>query len=154
MEDIAKLGRNIGEIAMPTFQAYIKRQRPRKESIFARPPTEHSYGPHERQKLDVYLPAKSQSSKLPCIVFVYGGGLVRGDKRMGGPADGVIYANVGKYFSDRGYVAVLPDYRLYGQHDAVFPSGGEDVGLTLQWVVDNLKEVDLERIFLIGNSAG
>jgi len=140
----------------PTVGAYIPQQKARKEEIFSSDPQEYSYGPHERQKLDIFLPelAKNGSStKYPVFVFAYGGGLVRGDKRMA-PADGTLYGNVGQFFCSRGFVAVNLDYRLYGTHDAVFPSGGEDVALAVQYVIDNVKEADPSRVFLCGNSAG
>lgn len=143
------------EVVMPTFGAYFPLQAARREEIFKDGPTEHQYGPHDRQKLDVYLPpnASESSAKLPCVMFIYGGGLTQGDKRIA-PVQGAVYGNVGHYFSHQGFVAVLPDYRLYGTHDAIFPSGGEDVGLALDWVVKNVSQVDASKIFIIGNSAG
>lgn len=143
------------EVVMPTFGIYFPLQIARKAEIYKNPPVEYQYGPHDRQKLDVFLPANagSDSSKLPCIFFVYGGGLAQGDKRIS-PTGGAIYGNVGEYFSSRGFVAVLPDYRLYPAHNARFPSGGEDIGLAVDWVVKNLPQVDASKIFLIGNSAG
>jgi acetyl esterase/lipase len=156
MDNIASIGEtSIAKIVFPTFGIYFPLQIARKDEIFKNPPVEHSYGSHTRQKLDVYLPpsATKEGEKLPCVVFVYGGGLVQGDKRIG-PTQGAIYGNVGEYFSSRGFVTVLPDYRLYGTHDAQFPSGGEDVGLAIDWIVKNLPQVDKDKIFLIGNSAG
>lgn len=145
----------IMEIVMPTFGIYFPLQIARKDEIYKNPPIEHQYGTHGRQKLDVFLPsdASSQTDKLPCVVFVYGGGLTQGDKRIG-PTGGAIYGNVGEYFSSRGFVTVLPDYRLFPSHIAQFPSGGEDLALTVDWIVRNLPQVDAQKIFLIGNSAG
>lgn len=147
----------IMEVVMPTFGIYFPLQIARKGEIYKNPPSEHQYGPHDRQNLDVFLPPTASSdnkdAKLPCVFFVYGGGLAQGDKRIG-PTDGAIYGNVGEYFSSRGFVAVLPDYRLYPAHNAAFPSGGEDIGLAVDWVVKNLPQVDASKIFLIGNSAG
>lgn len=45
------------------------------------------------------------------------------------------------------------NYRLYGTHDARFPSGGEDVSLALAWL-SQLPQADLDNVFLCGNSAG
>lgn len=139
---------------MPTFGIYFPLQIARKDEIYKNPPIEHQYGPHDRQKLDVFLPStSSDNKKLPCIVFAYGGGLAQGDKRIA-PTGGAIYSNVGEYFSSRGYATVLPDYRLFPSHNAQFPSGGEDIGLAVDWIVKNLPQVDADKIFLIGNSAG
>lgn len=51
---------------------------------------------------------------------------------------------------------VIINYRLYGEHDASFPSGGEDISLALQWLAktDKIPSADLNNVFLCGNSAG
>ncbi|EME47117.1 hypothetical protein DOTSEDRAFT_85691 [Dothistroma septosporum NZE10] len=53
-----------------------------------------------------------------------------------------------------GYSTVIPDYRLVHQHDAVFPSGGED--LVVEWIVKNAETLGAEGVdlFIMGNSAG
>lgn len=157
MDGLAAINKpTIMEVVMPTFGIYFPLQIARKDEITRNGPTEHSYGPTDRQKLDVFLPPSASTEttgKLPCVVFVYGGGLTQGDKRIG-PTGGAIYGNVGDYFSSKGFVTVLPDYRLYPAHQAEYPSGGEDVGLAVDWIVKNLPQVDSSKIFLIGNSAG
>lgn len=122
-----------------------------------------TYGNHERQKLDVYYPAKTQkrrpsiySSNNPVLVFVHGGGLVNGSKTL--PlADGLAYANLGHFFAEKlGYTTVIPDYRLMS-HGARHPSGGEDIALVVDWIRETLAKqegfgnIDL---FVMGNSAG
>ena len=53
---------------------------------------------------------------------------------------------------------MVVDYRTTTSNpDIVFPSGGEDVSLSLQWVADpaNMRqEADRGSVFLAGNSAG
>ena len=52
---------------------------------------------------------------------------------------------------------ILPDYRrVRPDEQATFPSGGEDVDLTLQWVSSNLKSKSGKPrdVYLMGNSAG
>jgi len=116
-----------------------------------------SYGPTERQQLDVYYPTKDPESKSsPVLIFMYGGGLEQGGKTIPGFANGLAHANMGHFFADKiGYTTVIADYRLIS-HGARFPSGGEDLALTVEWVLKNLtspggKSRDL---FLMGNSAG
>jgi acetyl esterase/lipase len=103
--------------------------------------------------LDVFLP-ENASGKLPVVLFVYGGGMVKGDKRLP-PSKGTIYANVGNYFAKLGFVGVCIDYRLFGVHEGcIFPSGGEDVGLAVDWITKSVKQVDPAKVFLLGSSAG
>ena len=150
----------IQDIVLPTIQTYSALQIPHAEKYLSGV-TEHTYGPFPRQKLDVYLPTDTSSdspAKLPCVVYLYGGGLINGAKRMP-PAKGAIYGNVGHFFAQRGFVAVVVDYRLYNgssieEGGARFPSGGEDIALALQWVTTKLSQVDASKIFLVGNSAG
>lgn len=121
--------------------------------------TEHAYGSHEQQRLDLFLPTDkgaSSGKKLPLVVFLFGGGFTRGDKRMP-PSQGAMYQNVGYWFVEHGYAAVTINYRLCPQHQAKFPSGGEDLALALEWLSKDQtvqSEVDLFKVFLMGTSAG
>ena len=60
-----------------------------------------------------------------------------------------------------GVVTVVMNYRLVGQgHGAVFPSGGEDVGMVVKWIGEHQKELGGVvgrrgmEVCLMGNSAG
>lgn len=98
------------------------------------------------------------------LLFVYGGGLVAGDKIM--PdfmiPKGLVYHNLGAFFAKRGFRVVIPDYRRVnserGGEDAVFPSGGEDISLVLKWIekYTSKSQCDEEKtnLFMMGNSAG
>lgn len=45
-------------------------------------PSEHPYGSHPKQKLDVYVPRSlPDGKKAPIMVFLYGGGFAMGGKR-------------------------------------------------------------------------
>jgi acetyl esterase/lipase len=103
-----------------------------------------AYGSLDRQRLDVYLP-RGVAAK-PIIVFWYGGGWERGDKSN--------YRFVGATLAKAGYVAVLPDYRLYPQ--ARFPAFIDDGAAALAWVVTHARELggDPARIYVAGHSAG
>ncbi|KAM0754372.1 alpha/beta-hydrolase [Meredithblackwellia eburnea MCA 4105] len=157
LDEVQALPLSIGGSAMQTFGIYMKAQGARQQEILKVPAKELQYGPTDRQKLDVYYPDNvKDGEKAPVLMFVYGGGLVRGDKRMGRP--GFIHGNVGRFFAERGFVTIIPDYRLVGTHEgAVYPSGGEDVSLALEFISQpgNLEpSADLEKVFLMGNSAG
>ncbi|KAG9741588.1 alpha/beta-hydrolase, partial [Aureobasidium melanogenum] len=114
---------------------------------------EFTYGSDPRQKLDVYSP-KQVSDDTPILVFLYGGGLSRGDKRMPTPptAKDLVYANIGHYYASRGFVTVIPDYRRTGE-GAVFPSGGRDVAGALEWIKNRFNTGN-HKLWIMGNSAG
>ncbi|MFK0376146.1 alpha/beta hydrolase [Pandoraea sp. NPDC090278] len=112
-----------------------------------------AYGPHARHRLDVYRPT-APTGPAPVVVFVHGGGFVRGDMN----ANAQIYGNVPRYFARHGCVAVNVEYRL--APEATFPGGAEDVALAMRWIREHIAQyageggADLSRILLIGHSAG
>jgi acetyl esterase/lipase len=134
-------------------------------------------------------------SKPPIFVFYYGGGYMSGRRQMSlSPEAGNVYLpdllsllqskndsekiaepraidhlyhqNIGAFIASKGFVTVIPDYRLVNMdpnphydfqadRDALWPSGAEDVTLSLQWVEENLSDIaDTETIFAMGHSAG
>lgn len=105
--------------------------------------TDLPYGENARQRLDVFSP---QSGERPVVVFFYGGSWTMGQKSQ--------YAFVGAALATRGYVAVIPDYRLYPE--VRFPELLADPARAVSWVRQHAREFggDPERIVLMGHSAG
>jgi acetyl esterase/lipase len=101
------------------------------------------YGQAERQLLDVYTPKQAPA---PVIVFLYGGGWRSGDKAM--------YGFVASALAARGYVTVVPDYRLYPT--VRFPAFIRDAARAVQWTRREIARFggDPCRIVLMGHSAG
>ncbi|RKP44460.1 alpha/beta hydrolase [Pararobbsia silviterrae] len=105
-----------------------------------------AYGSDERQKLDVYLPTSPSDTPRPVLVFVHGGGFIRGNRSE--------RANVGWRFARAGFVTVLPSYRLGPAHR--WPAGAQDVAATWAWAHANAAALgaDPARIVIAGESAG
>ncbi len=110
-----------------------------------------AYGPHPRQRLNLYRPVTS--GPHPAVIFFHGGGLNGGDKQLP-ESGGRFYSNVGRYLARHGVVALIVNYRLVPE--AVFPDGGVDVGLAVAWARAHLGAYgsDSQRLTLFGNSAG
>ncbi|KAH0147749.1 alpha/beta-hydrolase, partial [Aureobasidium melanogenum] len=153
MDQLPEFGRDIYPGLMPTMKAYAALHEKNRSSIESTPREEFTYGSDPRQKLDVYSP-KQVSDDTPILVFLYGGGLSRGDKRMPTPptAQGLVYANIGHYYASRGFVTIIPDYRRTGE-GAVFPSGGRDVAGAVEWIKNHFNTGN-HKLWIMGNSAG
>ena len=108
------------------------------------------YGSHERHCLDVYS-STALDAPRPVIVFVHGGGFVRGQKSAEGSP---FYGNIGAWAVRQGFVAVAINYRL--APESPWPGGAEDIGAAIAWVWEHIGEYggDAENIFLFGQSAG
>jgi acetyl esterase/lipase len=104
-----------------------------------------AYGPDARQKLDVYRPVEARGP-APVVVFLYGGRWSSGSRED--------YRLVGDALTRRGWVAVIPDYRLAPA--ATFPAWVEDGARAVRWARDNAARFggDSARIFVVGHSAG
>jgi triacylglycerol lipase len=109
-----------------------------------------SYGPDARHKLDLFQPKEAGAAR-PVIVFVHGGGFVRGDKHTEGSP---FYSNIGLWAVEHGMIGVTITYRLAPEHP--WPAGPEDLARLVAWLKDNVAGHggDPERIFLMGVSAG
>jgi alpha/beta hydrolase fold len=158
MDQLPALGTVINEIIPPTAKIYGQLLSRNADAIKKTKKTSHKFGPHPRHELDVYYPSdESIHDDAPVLMFVHGGGLVHGDRVIHTePIDGLLYANIGHYFAEEcGYITVVTTYRLVFQHDAKFPTGGEDVGLAVQCVKDQLSvEAKPRDLFIMGHSAG
>jgi len=104
----------------------------------------NSYGSNPRQTLDVYAPRTPGT--WPVIVFIYGGSWASGDKND--------YGFVGAALASRGFVTVIPNYRLVPE--VRFPTFIEDCAAAVRWASDHaqLYTGDPSRIVLVGHSAG
>lgn len=109
-----------------------------------------AYGPDPRHRLDVFVPSTGVV-RAPSIVFVHGGGFVRGDK---GAPGAPFYNNVGLWAARSGCLGVTMTYRLAPA--ATLPAGSEDVGAAVRFLLAHIEQWggDPNGIFLMGQSAG
>ncbi|VXC76956.1 esterase/lipase/thioesterase family protein [Massilia sp. 9I] len=95
--------------------------------------------------LDIYQPATGVD-KAPVIVFFFGGNWVSGSRGD--------YAFVGQALAARGFVVVIPDYRLYPQ--VRYPDFLDDAAQAVAWTRREIAGYggDPSRMFVMGHSAG
>ena len=132
-----------GAAARAAEKAKKPAQAPLPPGVKALRDIEYVPGGHERHKLDLYLPEKSEG-KLPLVVWIHGGGWQAGSK-SGGPA---------LPLTAKGYAVACINYRL-SQH-APFPAQIEDCKTAIRWLRANAKKYNLdpEHIGVWGGSAG
>ena len=105
-----------------------------------------AYAPGPRQRLDVYAPPSPVPGGAPVVVFVHGGSWRTGDKAG--------YSWVGRALAARGYVAMLPNYRLVPE--GRYPAMVEDAAAAIEWARANAGSYggDGSRLAAMGHSAG
>ncbi|MGQ2906900.1 MAG: alpha/beta hydrolase [Aliihoeflea sp.] len=100
-----------------------------------------AYGQGPRQRYDVYRPVGA-SADAPVVVFLYGGAWSSGDRSM--------YRFVGNALAEQGFVAAIPDYRLYPE--VRFPDFVEDAARAVTAI---RRDVAGGRpVVVVGHSAG
>lgn len=107
--------------------------------------TDVPYAPGKRGKLDVYRPETLEGT-APVVMFIYGGAWRAGDKFE--------YEFAGRALAAAGYIAVIPDYRLYPE--VKYPDFLTDNAAAVRWIQDNIASYggDPKRFFIAGHSAG
>lgn len=104
-----------------------------------------AFGPDPRQTLEIWAP-KGATGPLPVLVFFYGGSWNSGLR------DG--YGFAARALAARGFLVVVPDYRLVPQ--VRWPGFVEDGAAALKWVAANIAAHggDPARVAVMGHSAG
>lgn len=99
-----------------------------------------SYGPLNRQKLDIYK-ADEPRPNAPVLVFIHGGSWSEGSKD--------IYKFLAEGFTSEGFDVVIPNYRLYP--DAAYPQMIEDSAKAIAYAA---KQYPNRPLAVMGHSAG
>ena len=146
---IAALGRDIDPGVLARVQALFAEEQMLLAERRPASAADLAYGEHPRQRLDVYAPERAAGA--PILVWVHGGGFMRGDK---GSTEHWPNANAGRMAAGAGFLGVVVNYRLAPEYG--WPAGGEDVGAVVDWLKANAARHggDPDRIVLAGTSAG
>lgn len=105
-----------------------------------------TYGPHERNDLDLFLPKDDGTTLRPAVVVIHGGAWRAGDKRQ--------LRSLAEMFAQRGYVAAAINYRLAPKWS--YPAQLDDCQRVVRWLRKRAQElrIDPKRIGAAGASAG
>jgi len=105
-----------------------------------------AYGEADRLKLDIYQPVEGGQMPSPTVVFFYGGGWEKGEKKD--------YKFVAEALTSKGITVVIPDYRVYPE--VVFPAFVDDAAAAVAWTAENIEQFggDADLVFVAGHSAG
>lgn len=114
-----------------------------------------SYGPHERNKMDIMLPSGRNTTKTKILVLIHGGGWIGGDKS---DFDVILnrdnIENLKKEFPD---IAVFSfNYRLATSEANQYPAAEQDVKVAMDFIFKNANtyQVNNNATYILGGSAG
>jgi acetyl esterase/lipase len=104
----------------------------------------------QKHRLDLYLPPKRD---WPMFIFVHGGSLNSGDKRLR-VCGADVYGNIGRFYASRGIGVALINYRL--QPQVTWSEQVDDVARATAWMYTHAQNYggDPSRLFVGGHSAG
>lgn len=110
--------------------------------------SDQAYGSHERQSMDIALPADRKEEK-PLIIFIHGGGWYQGDKSL--------FSVVIKDFAEVGYYSATINYRYADLEAGIHhPAQMEDIRKAIQHLVQVSASYGnvSQNVVLVGHSAG
>src|SRR5262249_22457007 len=144
---LTELGRVVDPEKTAPLYAALQQQEPYSGVKVTR---DIKYGAADRNLLDLFVP-ESGSGARPVLIYVHGGGFIRGNKRVPGSP---FYDNIMLWAVRNGMVGVNTTYRLAPQ--SPWPAGAEDVAATVRWVADTVAGHggDARHVFLTGHPAG
>ena len=120
---LRQLGAGINPPA--TAQLYAPLQ-PREPYAAAAVTRNQAFGSHPLQCLAVFAPAQSGNTPRPILLFVHGGGFIRGDKR---DADSPFYDNIILWAAGSGLLGININYRLAPEYP--WPAAQQDIAAAL-----------------------
>lgn len=144
---LRKIGPVINAPDTAKLLAPLQRKEPYAGVVVTR---DEKYGSDERHRLDVFR-SNDAASALPVLLFVHGGGYVRGDKHTTGSP---FYDNVMLWAVEHKMVGVNMNYRLAPANP--WPAAVEDIAAAVAWTYANIARFggDPAQIVLMGHSVG
>ncbi|EOL44549.1 alpha/beta hydrolase [Enterococcus caccae] len=136
---------------IPTMRIHMQENDQKRDAGLTEPDTLEmfknlSYGPYGIENtFDIYYP-KGTDKCLPTIINIHGGGFFYGDKEL--------YRFYTMYLATQGFAVVNFNYRLAPDHH--YPAPLEDTNALINWLIEHGRSyyIDLDRLFLVGDSAG
>ena len=122
---LRQLGAVINPLATEPLYAPLHPREPYDNATVAR---DQAFGSHPLQRLDVFAPAPPAAAPRPILLFVHGGGFVRGDKRGAGSP---FYDNIMLWAAGSGLLGININYRLAPEHP--WPAAQQDIAAALLW---------------------
>ncbi len=109
-----------------------------------------AYGPHEREKFDVYLPKIKTATPAPIILMVHGGGWCVGDKRLKATVENKV-----ERWTPRGFVVISTNYPMLSHGKSGLQQAYE-IARAAAYIQQNAATWggDPARLILMGHSAG
>lgn len=107
-----------------------------------------SYGPHQRNQLDIMLPA-NRTQQTPVVIFIHGGAWIGGDKS--------VFSGEFNQYADAGFACATMNYRFASDLEQVYhPALPEDVKKAVDFIASKSQtwQVAPDRFGLVGHSAG
>lgn len=108
--------------------------------------SEVAYGPHHKQRINIFRPAGDQGYVYPILIYFHGGGFLVGDKNG--------YNRICRTLADYGYVTFNVNYRLAPKYR--YLAQMQDVANAIDWIYRHANSYsgDRQSIVLAGDSAG
>jgi triacylglycerol lipase len=149
--DIAEKIAAIGRVVEPAGTALVYAPLQEKEPYAGvKVSRDVKYGRDERNVVDIFVPETAETGR-PVLIFVHGGGMVRGVKHAPGSP---FYDNIMLFAARNGMVGVNLEYRLAPQF--AWPSGIQDQLAAIRFIAGKAADygADPNRIYVMGHSAG
>jgi acetyl esterase/lipase len=97
-------------------------------------------------QLNVFVPRKAKSDKLPVLLYVHGGNWNSGNKN--------IYGFFGRNFAKKGVITVIPNYTL--SPNANYNQMANEIAAAIKWTAIEIERFggNPKNLFVTGHSAG
>lgn len=101
---------------------------------------------NKKLQLNVFIPRKVKTEKLPVLLFVHGGNWNSGNKNS--------YGFFGRNFAKKNVITIIPSYTL--SPNANYDQMASEIASAIKWVQTDIEKFggNPEKLFVTGHSAG